>query len=117
MAYLHCHSCDWSQDDFWNWKWTLKFWESRPFGYNPLSLIIEDFKRNIKPYYINVDPWFLKETGIKSTPVHSWKMLLWNLKRHIKRLFTQRWWTYKSWLKDKDIAYCPCCGKRDFDID
>jgi hypothetical protein len=26
MAFLHCHNCDWSQDDFWE-----------PNGYNPLA--------------------------------------------------------------------------------
>lgn len=26
MAFLHCHNCDWSQDDFWE-----------PNGYNPLE--------------------------------------------------------------------------------
>ena len=38
MAYLHCHACGWEQDDFWEWKW----WDGwqRPFGYNPLSLMM-----------------------------------------------------------------------------
>ena len=43
--YLHCHNCGWSQDDFWEWKidWKNIFkWQRRPFGYNPLSLFLQD---------------------------------------------------------------------------
>ncbi len=120
MAYLHCHSCHWSQDDFWEWriKWAkLLNWKYRPFGYNPLSLVLEDIASYYKPRYIDFEQWFADENGFKSRNIFSWHIMLWSIKNHIKRLFTQTWWTYKSWRKDKDKAVCPNCGEVDFDID
>ena len=110
MSYLHCHTkgCGWSQDDFWNWKFTLKFWKwnSRPFGYNPLSLIIEDVKMFSYPRFIKCE----------NKKQFSWFVMLSLIKRHIKRLFTQKWWTYESFKRDVK-AVCPKCGKKCFDID
>lgn len=117
MAYLHCHSCDWEQDDFWSWEWTWKFWKFRAFGYNPISLMIEDVAENIKPRYIEFDRCFAIELGSKSNRIFSWRVMVWGLKRHVWRLFNQKWWTWESWQKDRDKAVCPKCGKRDFDID
>ena len=120
MAYLHCHSCDWSQDDFWDWRWTWRFWKFRPFGYNPISLMIDDIRDYIKPRYIEFDSSFAREHGFKSSKIHSWSMLLLEWKRHFKRIFNQKWWTYNSWKKDKDRPFgvvCPACKDDNFDID
>jgi len=122
MAYLHCHTpkCDWSQDDFWYWKveWKKLFkWGSRPFGYNPLSLILEDIAAFYKPQYIEYDEWFATENGFKNRNIFSWHMMIWSIQGDIKKLFTQKWWTIKSWNKAKATAVCPDCGKRNFDID
>lgn len=120
MAYLHCHNCGWSQDDFWDWKWTFKFWKFRPFGYNPISLIIEDFKYYTKPQFFKYNIYLGKGKGYKSTKIHSWQTLLFELKHHSKRLFRQKWWTYESWKYDKKRgkAFCPECGSNGyFDID
>lgn len=110
MSYLHCHTpdCKWSQDDFWDWKFTFKFWKwkSRPFGYNPLSLIIEDISEYSYPRFISDG----------KNKEFSWFIMLSQIKRHAKRIFTQKWWTYNSFKKDVD-AKCPRCGKIDFDID
>lgn len=120
MAYLHCHSCDWSQDDFWDFKirWNkLHKWSSRPFGYNPLSLLLEDFSWLFKPRIIKFDTHFAEDNGFKSNDIHSWAILLLHIKRRFRSLFTQKWRTYKSWMKVKDTAVCPKCGERNFDID
>lgn len=125
MSYLHCHNCGWSQDDFWDFKikWSKLFcWRSRPFGYNPLSLILEDFAEYWKPRYVGFDFYAAKEMGVKlkkGNKIHSWTLLRYNLKRHIKRLFTQKWWTEKSFKKDyyNRVALCPECSANDFDID
>ena len=123
MAYLHCHNCGWEQDDFWNWKikWDkLLKWHSRPFGYNPLSLILEDFVTYRKPRRIKFDKYAAIDMGFKSNNIHSWSMLRYNSKRHFRRLFTQKWWTYESWVKDQNagMAECPGCrSKEDCDID
>jgi len=88
--YLHCHSCNWSQDDFWEWKWKglLSFWKfkSRPFGYNPFSLLLQ----HIAVYF--------------------------EIKRIIKRIKHMRWWTYNSWLIETHPV-CPECGDNNFGID
>lgn len=125
MSYLHCHNCGWSQDDFWNfrisWKKFFK-WRSRPFGYNPLSLVLEDVAEYWKPRYIGFDSNVAKEYGFilnKEGKVHSWRLLRYDVKIHIKRLFTQKWWTEKSFKKDyyNKRAMCPNCSANDFDID
>jgi hypothetical protein len=119
MAYLHCHNCDWSQDDFWNWKWTYKFWKFRPFGYNPVSLIFDDISDYWKPRRIGMDSWWIEEIKIrhKNGEVHSWVMLIWQIKRHIKRIFTMKVWTYKKWEKVRKTWVCPECKSNKWDID
>lgn len=123
MAYLHCHSCDWSQDDFWDWEWSglKRFWKwrSRPFGYNPFSLMLEDIAEYWKPRIMIFDRCFAQELGFKSCRIFSWRFMIWQLRLHFERIFTQKWWTHKSFRKDYDAgkAVCPGCGKVDFDID
>ena len=118
--YLHCHTkgCGWSQDDFWDFHFTLKFWKFRAFGYNPLSLMIDDLRDYLKPRYIGMDSSWAKENGFKSTDIFSWRMMAWSLRRHFLRIFRQHWWTHKSWKKDYDKgAVCPNCKQQNFDID
>jgi hypothetical protein len=73
-----------------------------------------------KPRYIGMDSYWCKEHGLKGNKVHSWWLLRYELKRHIKRLFSMKYWTLNSYkkAKNKGIAVCPKCGsKNDFDID
>jgi hypothetical protein len=122
--YLHCHNCHWSQDDFWSWDWSgFKIfwkWSRRPFGYNPLSLILEDIAEYWIPRKITFDRWWADENGFKSHVIHSWRLMLWSMSKHFKRLFTQKWWTYKRWKKQYDSkkAVCPNCGSgKHWDVD
>ena len=127
MSYLHCHNCDWGQDDFWEWSWKgvlvlWKFWKwgYRPLGYNPLSMILEDIHEYGKPRYVEFDKWYAEEREWKSNKVHSWFLLKENIKRQIRKLFFQKWWTWASWKKDYENkrARCPGCGSSGhFDID
>lgn len=118
MAFIYCKNCDWSQDDFWNWKWSLKIWKFRPFGYNPISLIIDEIRSYARPRYIEFDRGFFEtQKRFKSNPVHSWSLMLHNIKLYILGLFKQKWWTYKGFMKKKDKAKCPTCGVRDFEFD
>lgn len=143
MSYLHCHSCDWSQDDFYS-RW-----------YNPLTKIISDIKWLWRPRMICFDSYFIKHDAVdlmKYTGVRvkfyklmlpsiseyrvmkpilgiymdsisrdfcfSWKWLLLEIVKDIKIVMEQKWWTYKSFKKDYDKgAVCPKCGNRNFDID
>lgn len=124
MSYLHCHKCHWSQDDFWNWDWSgLKHfwkWSRRPFGYNPFSLILEDIAEYWKPRNITFDHWWAEENGFKSPVIFSWRLMVWSIVNHFRRIFNQKWWTYKLWKKayDSKKAFCPRCGSsEDWDID
>lgn len=133
MAYLHCHTkgCGWSQDDFWDWtiRWNkLLKWKSRPLGYNPLSLILEDMAEYWYPRLIGFDCNFIRDSGIKEKDknekgfhlVHSWDMLFWEIKRDIRIFFNMKYWTYESFKKAKDLGKykCPKCGSSDqWDID
>ena len=115
MAYLHCHSCDWGQDDFWYWKFKPN--STRLFGYNPLSLMIEDVLLYSKPRIIKYDSDYMKEQGWKGIGVFSWRVMVRSIYRHFRRLFTQKWWTYEGWKKVGHLAVCPNCGEHNFDID
>lgn len=120
MAYLHCHTknCHWSQDDFWDWKWTWKIWKSRPFGYNPISLMIDDVRLYIKPRYIRIERNTLKEiTGKFGNQIFSWRLMIHELSRHFSRIKRQKYWTFKDFKKVRDVAVCPKCGMRNWDID
>jgi hypothetical protein len=123
MAYLHCHTkgCNWSQDDFWDWKWEGVFrfwrWKHRPFGYNPFSLILEDITEYWFPRFVEFDLYAAKEMGFKTKRIHSWRMLIYNVRRHFRRFFITKWKTWEGWKKARDTAVCPKCGRRNFDID
>jgi len=117
MAYLHCHSCDWSQDDFWDWKWAWKFWRHKALGYNPISSLIDCILTYSKPRYINYDWEFANDYGFKTPKIHSWRMLLFEISRLYQQFTTMEWGTFKAWKKHKLLAICPKCGARNFDID
>lgn len=45
MSYLHCHSCNWGQDDFWSFKWgKYGYWKlpviKLGWAYNPVSCFL-----------------------------------------------------------------------------
>ena len=119
MAYLHCHSCDWSQDDFYTKR------------YNPLTKIWDDIKWLWKPKIISLQQDIVDDlVGYTHVPVlrwqdsdwsgyrfFSWNWLLLELVKDIRVAYRTKWWTWKSWKKARDTAVCPKCGDRNFDID
>ncbi len=126
MAYLHCHTkdCHWGQDDFWNYNWTWKAfkhfitfkWQKRSFGYNPLSILLEDIASNIKPRKINMDSYWAKENGLKSNEVHSW----WFLRKGFGRYRNvKKGMLFKTWdeFQANKTTPCPYCCKVNWDID
>ncbi len=126
MAYVHCHSCPWSQDDFWNKH------------YNPFRFFFKvDVPLYIYPKYIVGDPEFVKPTAFtqffrltratgymrrRRFEVFSWFALVRQFLGWLARMYDQVWWTDESW--EKVIAKnggkwppCPKCGAHDLDID
>lgn len=102
MAYLHCHTkgCGWSQDDFWHRR------------YNPLTKLWSDIRWLWLPRMIRINT----EGGIHPR-IFSWHALLLEVKKEIRNILHMKWWTYKSFMKERNTALCPKCGKSDFDID
>ena len=115
MAYLHCHSCDWSQDDFWSRR------------YNPLTKAWRDIKWLWMPRFITFDMWLINDLQkytrvplikINRNHIFSWNWWLLEIVKEWKLFREQKWWTWESWEKEnKDKAICPNCGKKDFDMD
>jgi len=105
MSYLHCHSCDWSQDDFYSVK-----------GYNPAYYLkdwMEMLCSNDVDKQFSNDSGFIKEYG----PISRREVIAQNFEKFANRIREMKWVTYEQWEKDKESAVCPQCGKKDFDID
>lgn len=72
MAYLHCHTsgCHWEQDDFWDFtprvrwrKYEKRWWKKIGFsiGYNPVSRVWSDISWLLKPRWLGLDDWIIKD--------------------------------------------------------
>lgn len=126
MAYLHCHTkgCGWSQDDFWDYTFTKKAWKEffkfqwgkRPFGYNPLSILLEDIAEWINPRWIHMDSEWAKMKGRKNPKIHSWEILKDGFKRYRR---VKKGMLFKTWdeFQANKNTPCPKCGKVDWDVD
>ena len=134
MAYLHCHSCDFSQDDFWDFSFgkhgykKILFWS---WKYNPISCFLSyvfgqsnfSFRDAfIIPRRREFGSEVIEEFGWKRTDPHSWWLIYNSFKHMIGKFKYQKYWTYKSWEKaiEKNGGDWPCChecGKKELDID
>jgi len=105
MSFLHCHSCDWSQDDFYSVD-----------GYNPAEYLkswMEDLcKDDIDKQFSNCSE-FLAENG----PISKREVIAREFENFAQRIREMKWVTWEQWKKDRDFAVCPKCGDRNFDID
>lgn len=136
MSYVHCHNCNWEQDDFWGW------------GYNPLKFFFGvEVPMCIRPRMMGIDPyamsggWWAQKFGlisIKEVPwvdppggpkcvdadgtdsagklvrvyqMHSWYMLWRQVVKWARRVVNQHWWTEEGWMKDRKRGHgaCPKC--------
>ncbi len=117
MAYLHCHSCDWAQDDFYSKSYnpTTKIWSDIKWLWKPRIIDLENFIVEDLIKYTHV-PIIKKKSG-HQYKFFSWNWLLLEIVKDVKLALKQKWWTWESWQKDKKAAVCPKCGDRNFDID
>lgn len=116
MAFIHCHECNWGQDDFWDKR------------YNPIRQFFGvNLPMTWKPVFVKFDEWALKEMGVKYQPVlvgglrgqgevHTWRLLWWHFARMLRKFRHQHWWTWGSYQRDKNKK-CPKCGNRGLCID
>jgi Zn finger protein HypA/HybF involved in hydrogenase expression len=54
---------------------------------------------------------------VTETQVFSWSWLMVEAVKNWRNFRHMKWWTHKSWKKDRDTAVCPKCNERNFDID
>jgi len=121
MAYLHCHKCGWSQDDFWDFLPSKWFWRrSRKirFGYNPISYYLGTVfgeHGNIKPRRVNYDSHWADEMGWKRSDPYSWWLIWFNFKKMITTFKKQK---YFSWKQYKNSSKrCPGCNVTGLCVD
>ncbi len=101
MAYLHCHSCDWSQDDFWS-----------EGGWTPLHEdIIAWYRKLLFQGTMNVD----RPGGC--VDVDTRELVASYLETKAIGIRNMVWKTEEDWKVARDTAVCPNCGAQDFDID
>ena len=115
MAYLHCHNCPWSQDDFYQFIRYDKYRKRFRLSYSPIKRIFSSFRCWGYPKYIEMDSWWAKENGFRN-PIFTWRILFNDLIRIWRSAAKMKWWTYKSFKKEKNKA-CPKCGSKKLDID
>ena len=104
MAYLHCHSCDWAQDDFYS-----------KTGYNPAKYLLtwndllcgDELDKQFTDY-----AEFIKENGNITTR----EVIAREYESFAKRIREMKWVTYESFQNDPN-KLCPNCGSKDLDID
>ena len=118
MAYLHCHNCGWSQDDFWSED--DKGWS--PFKPDRMA----DYKKDLFRDKIHMDLNALREMGVKLNEVEKddegyymsgqnyVALELERMARSIRKMLVK---TNEDWKKVQDTIKCPRCDKRDWDID
>ena len=109
MAYVHCHSCGWGQDDFWDKN-----------GYTPFRTDLIDFLRDkIFEDRVHIDAVFLSDCQL--TPdgedengcwIRGTKFVASELRRKSESIEEMHWRTDAEWRQDPDRKKCPKCGER-----
>ena len=104
MAYLHCHNCDFSQDDFWDEHYnpvdSLKEWKN--------SLFEGSFD---KPFTNCAS--FIKEHGNVSLR----EVIAQEFEKCAKIIRNMKYRTYEEFIEKNPEKICPKCGKKMLDID
>lgn len=108
MAFLHCHNCEFSQDDFWEWD-----------GYNPISSFEDDKESLLNKdldEVVKMDSYWLKERGL--TQITRRELILYHLDQIKHSIKNMKYRTYDEYLENNPERKCPVCGVEGFlDID
>jgi hypothetical protein len=102
--YVHCHSCDWEQDDFYS-----------PDGYNPASYLKQ---WNKQLFSDEIDEQFTDDAQfVKGSGKISLREVIAKLyESYALKIRSMKWITYKDFKNDPKKA-CPNCGSENLDID
>lgn len=109
MAFLHCHHCWFSQDDFWSEH------------YNPYiflaGLSIGDLLNpDDMDTAVKMDSNWLKENGFPLGITHRQLAVL-NLERAISKVKEMKYRTFDEFNKKNPEHICPMCHRKTLDID
>ena len=101
MAFLHCHSCGWEQDDFWDER------------YNPLRCPLdwEDMLLNE-----NLDDLFPGDPVLHGE-ITKRELIARDLERNAQKIRNMKYKSLNEFKDDKENSICPNCGAPDLDID
>ena len=117
MSFLHCHSCRFSQDDFW------EVGSYNPFRTDILDHWVKIMKEGIsfkKP--VKMEIWWAEEVKLPYKEVNGQAeidfrdYLAWELERKAENIRNMKWVTWED-FKDEPNKVCPKCGADDLDID
>ena len=100
MAYIHCHKCGWSQDDFYDEK-----------GYNPFTFLNDNYKEDL--FSPDIDKPINMDDGVKKTKR---QMIAEELISFAERILGMKWITHQQ-FEDDPNKVCPKCGSAELDID
>jgi hypothetical protein len=130
MSYLHCHSCGWGQDDFWDFGFSrygyFMIIPGVAWNYNPVSVFLsyvfsQTWYRHffryslLWPNVIVYDQWFADERGWKSNRRFSWMLIGHHFVQMLLKFKNQAYWSEKSFNKAKSKE-CPVC-QNELDAD
>lgn len=111
MSYLHCHSCQWSQDDFWDEKW-----------YNPISFLEKNYKEELLNWdlsrIITMDKFDDKRRRhIGSETITEDEFIARQFENWASKIRRMYYRTEEEFKKENPEWKCPICWKKDLDID
>jgi len=109
MSYLHCHSCNFNQDDYWSEK-----------GWNPVKSFESDLDTLLNKdldEIVKMDAVWLEENGYPKEGVTRRELVLYHLDQIKSRIRKMVYRTPEELKEKNPERLCPKCGKKDLDED
>jgi hypothetical protein len=109
MAYLHCHNCHWSQDDFWDEH------------YNPITFMEKNYKKELlnddlgRIIKMQLDVPLSKEVYYSNITAR--ELIAKEMERHARTIRSMIYRTTEEFKQKNPERKCPNCGKKELDID
>lgn len=105
MSYLHCHNCNFSQDDFWSEN-----------GWNPVKAL-ENWKKDL--FSPKIDEFFTKDSLFISQNgnITLREVIAREYERKARHIRNMVYRTEKEFRDENPNGICPACHQRTLDID
>lgn len=107
MAYLHCHNCDFCQDDYWSedgWNPVKSFESDRG------TLLNEDLDE-----VVQMDPQWLRDNKVEKVTRRD--LVIFHLRQIIACVEGMVYRTHDELRARNPEMRCPRCGERALDVD